>query len=355
MILRRLLPALAVLSLALLAGEWAARRWLQMPRSAWRDPRFGWAQGPGTRFVQSAEGWGEFRADADGWLDRPLPPPGQGVRAVLLGDSFGQGLQVKDRERFTERAEHLLPGLHVLNAAAAGRSGYHHALLAPRVQQAYAPDFLLVQLDDGELTDIEDDGARVLAFQEFGAAAPAARGRERGAGALARSLFRRSALLSYLRSRLERLARQERTRLTLKLAGRQPDRRDLVALPPTPRAEALLDSLVGEVQAVNPRLVLVYVPHVHYFASPPVTAYPLRRAWYQELARRRGLPLVDPTDRFLADFRAHGEPLHGFVNSRPAEGHVNARGHELLARELVDVLRRERRAGSGSHAGSVAP
>jgi hypothetical protein len=65
--------------------------------------------------VQSAEGWGEYRADADGFLDRPLPPPGQGVRAVLLGDSFGQGLQVRDRERFSEIAELLMPGLHILN------------------------------------------------------------------------------------------------------------------------------------------------------------------------------------------------------------------------------------------------
>ncbi|HEX6884412.1 MAG TPA: hypothetical protein VF530_13625, partial [Planctomycetota bacterium] len=139
----------------MIAGEWAARRWLQMPRGARIDARFGWVQSPGSRFVQSAEGWGEFRADADGFLDRPLPPPGQGVRAALLGDSFGQGLQVRDRERFSEAAELLMPGLHVLNAAAAGRGPFHHALLAPRLQQAYAPDVLIVQLDDGELTDVE--------------------------------------------------------------------------------------------------------------------------------------------------------------------------------------------------------
>jgi len=342
---RRLLPALAVLLLALLAGEWAARRWLQMPRSARLDSRFGWVQGPGARFVQSAEGWGEFRADADGFLDRPLPPPGEGVRAVLLGDSFGQGLQVRDRERFSEVAELLMPGLHVLNTAAAGRSAYHHALLAKRLQDAFAPDVVLVQLDDGELTDIENDADREFALAEF-------RGGEgdgsRGAGAkegIVRAVLQRSALLSYLRTRIERLTRQERQRLSLKLSGRKPDRRDLVALPPTPRAEALIDSLIAEVQSVNPHVVLVYVPNVNYFDSPPRVSYPLRRAWYHELAQRRGLPLVDASDAFLESFRATGEPLHGFTNAQPGVGHVNARGHALMANELVTVLRRELRTG----------
>lgn len=339
MTLRRLLSALAVLLLALLAGEWATRRWLQMPRTAWRDARFGWMQGPGARVVQSAEGWGAFVADSAGWLDRSLPPPGQGVRAVLLGDSFGQGLQVRDGERFTEVAERLLPGLKILNAAAAGRSAWHHALLAPRVEQAYAPDLLLVQLDDGELTDVEDPAARAQALAEFDGTASVPKREGSGMLALARATLRNSALLSYLRTRVDKLRRQERQRLTNKLTGRRPDTRDLVALPPTPRAEALIDSLVGEVQAVNPRVVLVYIPNVEYFAEPPRPSYPLRRAWYHEMARRRGLPLVDPTDEFIAAYRATGEPLHGFSNSRPGEGHANARGHELLAQALVNVLR----------------
>ncbi len=347
MTLRRLLPALAVLLLALLAGEWAARRWLQMPRTAWRDARFGWMQGPGTRLVQSGEGWGAFVADSTGWLDRPLPPPGQGVRAILLGDSFGQGLQVRDDERFTEVAERLLPGLHVLNAAAAGRSAWHHALLAPRVQQAYTPDLLLVQLDDGELTDVEDAAARAEAVAEFDSTRTAEPRTERGLARLAQSVFRRSALLSYLRTRVDKLTRQESQRLARKLSGRRPDTRDLVALPPTPRAEALLDSLVGEVQQVNARVVLVYIPNVDYFESPPSPTYPVRRAWYHEMARRRGLPLVDPTDEFIAAYRTTGEPLHGFSNSRPGEGHANARGHELLARELVRVLHARGWAGGG--------
>jgi len=345
--LRRLLPAVVVLLLVLLAGEWATRRWLQTPRSARIDPRFGWVQGPGARYVQSAEGWGEYRADADGFLDRPLPPPGQGVRAVLLGDSFGQGLQVLDRERFSETAELLMPGLHILNTAAAGRSVFHHALLARRLQDAFAPDLVLVQLDDNKLTDIERPEDSAGAFAEFRAAAAVNRPARVRVG-LASTMLRRSALLSYLRTRVEKLTRQEQQRLTLKLTNRKPDLRDLVALPATPRAKSLIDSLVAEIQTVNPRVVLIYVPNVDYFVSPPRVSYPERRAWFHELAAQRGLPLVDPSDAFLQSYRATGEPLHGFSNAQPGVGHVNARGHALIANELVTVLRREGLVRRGS-------
>ena len=186
-----------------------------MPRSARLDPRFGWVQGPGARFVQSAEGWGEFRADADGFLDRPLPPPGRGVRAVLLGDSFGQGLQVLDRERFSEVAEHLMPGLHVLNTAAAGRSAFHHALLAPRLEDAFAPDLVLVQLSDaGELTTSRIPEDRADALAEFRCRPARARARGPVGAGLARPRCGLGA------SRLpahavEKLTRQERQRLAL--------------------------------------------------------------------------------------------------------------------------------------------
>mgnify|MGYP003865787797 CR=1 FL=1 len=110
--------------------------------------------------LEPGTGFKFWIADADGFLDRPLPPPGQGVRAVLMGDSFGQGLQVRDRERFSEVAELLMPGLHVLNAAAAGRSAFHHALLAPRLQAVFVITVSNVILRSGFLP-------RWLAFVGF--------------------------------------------------------------------------------------------------------------------------------------------------------------------------------------------
>lgn len=335
---------LALLLLVVFAGvaEWAVGRWLMAPRSDVVPTPYGRQLRPGSRYLQSAEGWGEFTANRDGFLDADVDTSGQRRIAVLLGDSFGQGLQVRAGERFSEVAERLVPGLEILNAAGAGRNPLHFALFAPRFQAALEPERLLVQLNDGDLTDVEDASANAQAIAEFeatrGAAPAAATGPTRSG---LRRLVRRSALLTFLYSRIERLSLQERNRLSQKLRGIRPDPSDVIARPPTARAKALVDSLVGEIARVNPHVVIVYVPHIHYFLDPPVVAYPARRAWFHALAARRGLPLVDPTEEMLEEFRRTGEPLHGFANTQPAAGHLNARGHRVLGECLARELQRE--------------
>ena len=353
---RRLALALLLLAAFACAAEWAVGRWIMAPRSDLLATPFGRLFRPGSYYIQSAEGWGEFSANRDGFLDRDWAATRRGPRAVLFGDSFGQGLQVRDEARFSEVAEHRVPGLEVLNAAAAGRSPFHYALFAARYQAAFHPDLLIVQLNDGDLTDVDNERENATARTEFEATADAAasgrlwrRSDPRAPIESLRKVARSSALLSYLHARLERLSRRERERLSAKLRGIRPDLRDVVALPPTPHAMALLDSLIGEVARVNPNLVLVYVPHLHYFHEPPEVAYPLRRDWFHELAARRGLPLVDPSDAMLEEYRRTHEPLHGFANTQPGAGHLNARGHRVLGERLAALLvPGTKLAGSGS-------
>lgn len=337
--------AFALLALAVFAGvaEWAIGRWLMTPRNDVIPTPYGRLLRPGSRYLQSAEGWGVYTANRHGFLDDDVDTTGARRVAVLFGDSFGQGLQVRDDERFSEVAERLVPRLEVLNAAAAGRNPFHYALFAPRFQAAFDPEWLIVELNDGDLSEMEDARVNAETFAEFEATrdAPPAYAVPPTRTGL-RRLARRSALLTFLDSRIGRLTRREKDRLSQKLRGVQPDLTDVVALPATPRAEALLDSLVGEVRRVNRHVVLVYVPHLHYFRDPPVPAYPARRAWFHALAARHGLPLVDPTDEMLEDFRRTREPLHGFANTQPAAGHLNARGHRVLGECLARELRRDR-------------
>jgi lysophospholipase L1-like esterase len=355
---RRILPALLALLALLGAGELAARRWLVAPFGTTLDARFGFVQRPGSRVVQSAEGWGSYTANSDGFLDGEFSVAPPSERALLMGDSFTQGLQVRDGERYSEVVERLVPGLEVMNVATAGLSPIHYALFLPRFQAAFQPALAIVQIDDGDLSEMESPEVWAEIRDEFAAGGSvAARERAVRAGPVGfvRVLARRSGLLTQLRSRIEQLAKQERARLSQKLGFSHPDLEDVVARPATPRAEALLDSLIGEVARVNPHTILVYVPHFLYFDPVPHVAYPVREAWYHALARRRGLPLVDPTDAMLAEFRRTHEPLHGFRNTRPGEGHLNARGHRVIGELLAAVIRRQTGPGGAWSAPATAP
>jgi hypothetical protein len=48
--------------------------------------------------------------------------------------------------------------------------------------------------------------------------------------------------------------------------------------------------------------------------------------------------LVDPIDRFKAEFARTGQPLHGFSNSVLGSGHINAAGHRMLGEELARAV-----------------
>ena len=243
-----------------------------------------------------------------------------------------------------------MPGLDILNVARAGRSPMNYALFMPTFQAAFQPALAIVQLDDADLNDLEDPVVNAAAYDEFHLSGSAAAwARERSAGGrfgFVRALAKRSALLTLLRSRVQLLVGQERARLGRKLGLlHAAPSEDLVALPPSAHSEAMLNSLVGEIVRVNPHTILVYVPHFYYFDAVPRVAYPMREAWYHTLAARRGLPLVDPAERMLAEFRRTGEPLHGFLNTHPAEGHLNARGHRIVGELLAGVIRSQTAPG----------
>lgn len=350
----RVLLACLVLVAFAVPAEWATRRWLVRPQELWLTPGFGTRVRPGTRVVQSREGWGAYTANTWGLLGaEPATSPGT-LSGLLLGDSFAQGLEVRFGERFSERAEQDLPGLSLLNAAAAGRSPIHYALALPGFERALHPRFVVVQVNDADLSEMEDPAVTRRAREEFqGVPPPAASATVARRGL--RGALRRSSLMVFLQGRVRLLWGQERERLGRTLSGRPPEPGDVVARPYTPRAAAIMDSLFTVMQAVTPRLVLVYIPHINYFSSPPAVAYPTRRAFYRELAARHHLPLVDPSDELLAAYRRDGEPLHGFANTRPGYGHMNARGHAVVGRLLAAEIAREFRPRAAPPAESGAP
>src|ERR1044072_2426457 len=203
MVARRLLPALLALLAFAAAGELAARRWVAAPV---RPPLH---QRPGAGVVQSREGWGAYAANADGFLGHAFTAAPPGSRALLMGDSFTQGLQVREGERYSEVAERLVPGLSVLNVAVAGHSPIHYALYMPRFQAAFHPALAIVQIDDSDLNEMEDGSANAETRDEFyarGSAAAAERATS-GPVVFVRGTYRRSALLTELRSRGQELTK----------------------------------------------------------------------------------------------------------------------------------------------------
>lgn len=341
MSLRPVHPVLAAgigTALLLIAAEVVVRLWLVSPSVAVSDTRYSWVLPPHARIVNSIEGWSSTHTNSQGLLDEELRVPRARVRAVLLGDSFTEALQVARRDNFGSVAERRVPGLEMVNVGYSGRSPVEYADWLEEYGPRLAPDIVVVQLNDGDLADLllPAAQARLAAATAPPSGAPPAGRLAR----LSRRVLRNSALATVAWRRLKQFVTDERAQLAKHFRGAGAVAKDPAA---DPRLPALMDALHRRIAAHSPRLVYLYVPGVDYFEPQVDYSGPQAAAFYHAFAVRNRATLVDPLDEIRAEFARTGQPLHGFQNSVMGGGHMNTDGHrvvgERLARAVAEAMR----------------
>jgi lysophospholipase L1-like esterase len=330
-------------ALFLVAAEIVVRLWLVSPSIAVPDLRYSWVIQPHARIVNSAEGWSSTHTNSMGLLDDELRVPRARVRAILLGDSFTEALQVPRRDNFGQVAERSVSGLEVVNVGYSGRSPVEYADWLDEYGPRLTPDIVVVQLNDGDLGDLLLPAAQARLAADT--APPAGAPPEGRFARLLRRGLRNSALATVTWRRLKQLVIDERKQLAKRFHGTAVAA--VGSAPPTfaadPRLPALMDTLHRRIAAHSPRLVYLYIPSVDYFGPRLGYGEPEVAAFYHAFAARNRVTLVDPIEQFRAEFARTGQPLHGFSNSVMGSGHLNAAGHrvvgERLARAIAEATR----------------
>lgn len=100
---------------------------------------------------------------------------------------------------------------------------------------------------------------------------------------------------------------------------------------------------VAQFKAAYPNLVLAYVPKIDYFQ--PEKEPPMLEQLLENACKDEGVTLINMRKRYQTYFRETGQPCHGFPNTSPGKGHINAIGHQLLADEVSHELERRYSAG----------
>lgn len=324
-------------------AELVLRLWLAAP-NPWRlDPELGPRLTPGAVVLQSREGYGRVPVDEHGWPDQPLPGPVE-HRILLLGDSFTAGHEVGYGRRFSERLEQRLPGVELHNTGIGRGYPPFYAAVAQRAEPGRY-DAVVVQLGDGDLFELDredriafvrgGDGELELRQLPF----PDRRSQvQRALGWLARH----SALAEQLRDRLRRLAVQEQRRLRAKFGA------EVAGGPMTGGAlkESLpadlderLDFFHEQLAPWHGRVLYLYLPKLEYDGPRVAPAFPEHARILREFAARHGSAFVDAGPALARAYQRTGQPLSGFANSRPGQGHLNAAGHAAVADTLAPHLR----------------
>ncbi len=329
--------ALLVAAVLLGAGEGVTRAFLTSPSGQGFDPELGWGWVPGTVIANYKEGGAPFVVNELGANDDPVSPKQGKLRILGLGNSFMEALQLPRSQNYTSRLEALAPGVDFVNLARSAMGPAHYPVVLRRHVDALDPDLVVVGLGEGDLfsfgggVELVKEGGRVVDVKLR------AESKDQLKESF-RPLLAHSALATHLMRRLKPL-----------VAGLLAD--DPGPAPVGPRdlrpAFEAMRIVMRQVVAVGRPVVVLFVPGMDYLASGETrindaAADALVRAAVREVELETGKPIpwLDAGGALADLYRRTGKPGHGFHNLRVGTGHLNAAGHDAVARVLVDWLER---------------
>lgn len=333
---------LAGVVLAILVGEAWVRN-VSRFRYSW-DPELGEIRQPGSDFVAWGEGSGSGLFSAYGArASEPRESAAvNGIRALVMGDSFAEALQVNDRELFSNAlASSLVPdGLHldVVNAGRAASSLADYACRAESFERLFSPRWVVVLLNETDFsTDAFSTRVGFARFLRGGSVLgcvgptlpppPPRRGPFRTVAHDARTAL---GLPDTLLSRLKARIAADEERSPVFFAGKAFASSESSG----PGTEAPIEEELGILRSAwGPELSLLYLSSFNpaNLAEPD----PLERR-VEAASKKLGIRYHGLREEFEDLARRRVAP-YGFSNTRLNAGHMNADGHAAAAR----ILRRE--------------
>jgi lysophospholipase L1-like esterase len=329
------LQTLALLGAVLVAFEVLCRLLIGHAPATRFDPHYDRLPRPDQPVVQSSEGWSRARTNELGHLDRamPSPPPPDGI--LVVGDSFTEARQVAMAERFTDR---LGEWLHrrVYNVGHTGWSPIHALSFVAAERARFAPATVIVQISGNDFEDLITAKRPHVERTPSGLAIVWPRRDKHGT----------AKRITQLRETVERsaLAGDAMTALLTLFKGTAAvdeggeSGNQTICEKPDPLVAEAIPWLFGELKKTHPDVRLLYLPMLDYHAGC-IDRCAAGRALYAAAAAGQGLRMVDVTPALCARFAQTRQPLHGFWNTVPGTGHLNAEGHAVVARQLADELR----------------
>lgn len=282
---------------------------------------------PGSRLVMGTEGRGVHSVDARGYLNPGLPLAENFT--LVVGSSFTQGKEVAAGERFVD----------LMNAALA-ETEQELAVYSVSQDGFYLPDIVrcfpaLMQELPGARTLVIETGTTAFSEETLAAAQNQHRLDEtqRGAEILHRMSLAQKAVL-YIKEALPVLT-LGKTQLTAM--------RDEEAVPVehAPASDAALDAALGLLRAqFDGRIIVLYHPSIEITPEGALTVLEEETTEsFRQACERSGLEFLDVSAEFAAAFaRDHAVP-YGFSNTTMGSGHLNAHGHRICAKALIEVLK----------------
>lgn len=263
-----------------------------------------------------------------------LKQPGE-KRIITLGDSYTMALQVDDNHIFTTLLDKYLNkniknhDFNVINAGILGYSPANYIYLSDFYKKTINPDYVVVQINASDFCrDMIDKNTfintikqgntyKLKVNKEFVSENPLKKMFSQLNDFTVFSTFRLSA------EKIQEMLAMKKT--NVENADKIGDYYDLA------------DWSFKNLKSNYKNLVILYIPEIDY---TDIDKKPLKVEFdIEKAAKKYNVNLINMRAPFIDYYKKTLQPVNGFNNTKPGDGHLNDAGHKLIAEKLADYFK----------------
>jgi lysophospholipase L1-like esterase len=282
-------------------------------------------------YVQGKEGFARTRLNELGLRNAPISPkqPGK-TRVLILGDSYTQATQVSDKEIFSSLLqEQLGQDYEVINSGREGASPNHYIALSEFNNKTFQPDITVIQLSEGDFAQDPFGTDQGFYFVKT----------PNGFALHENESFISRNVLATQFAFLQQFLNFSVMRLTMeKLEALRPY--SSLSIPSVSNSDQakFIPFIVEKLKASYGHPILVYIPKIDYFSADYNQASKTETL-LAKAALDSNVDFISMRQSYIQTYKNEHRVSHGFANTQPGMGHINALGHALIAKNLTEIIR----------------
>lgn len=290
-------------------------------------------------YIQGSEGYCITQINSMGFRGENISrkQPGE-YRMMLLGDSFTEGFHVAEQKTFSFLVQKSLnQQLHskrfkTVNLGKSGAAPAAYIHLADYYKKAIEPDLTIIQLNDGDfIRDAFDATACFYLAKDH---------------QTYKTVYNNTISSYDFLNQIPQLTALMKPLFSLSVVRIGFDNLKKMLSPTPPQSAIPVQKLdysiyedviawsVRELKAKYPNLLVLFIPDLGLAKTDIEKQLELH-------CKQNNIEYIDMREPFLRYLKNHPQPVSGFNNTTPGLGHLNASGHQLVALELSNYLKRK--------------
>lgn len=296
--------------------------------------------------VHGTEGFSWYTTNSIGMRESEIAPKGSNeYRILVLGDSYTEAAQLFKNKTYTALLERMLnsngndKSIRVLNFGMSGHSPAYYLQFADYYNELVSPDYVVIQVNDGDfssdLMNTNNDKALYIASGDTDYKIMMNASKFNASSKIIQKYPRLGFITSISTIRMAK----EKLAMLLSPANTVNASYSSIQAKADYKTEEIMDWTLRQFKQKYTNVSFLYLPSIDY-GNPETESHIAELL--NRYAAKYDFPVFNMTSDFTSYYKQTRQPVHGFHNTSPGEGHMNEAGHELVARRLDDFF--ERRA-----------